>query len=268
MKTGISLITMGAGNVVVLRDTLESFKNVCDEVIYGDMLIFPEDREILHLYEKKYNMKIIPFPFDYIFKNGFSSILNELSSHATNDMVIYMNTSEIIEKDFGITEIVKNNPECNTFYFTHATDKHRWYRMNNRKELKWSGLLHEESVGDHRPYHKPIFQMADLEKDLMNPFKTQVLNDIKEIIYHTQYMRIADDPKALGGTDSSWLNFATGSYESYAYRLRQKGKRYDAFKAGDFDGYMSAVYSDPEFENHKFKSDNGIAFQGDKIHLL
>jgi len=45
MKTGISLITMGAGNVKVLKKTLESFKEVFDEVIYGDLLIYQEDRE-------------------------------------------------------------------------------------------------------------------------------------------------------------------------------------------------------------------------------
>jgi hypothetical protein len=222
MKTGITLITMGAGNVIVLEETLKSFQHVVDEVIYGDTLLFPEDREILYLYEKKYNMKIVRYSFDYIFKNGFAAILNDLCSHATNDMVLYSNTSEAIDIDYGIVEIVNNNLDCNTFYFTHATDKHHWFRMNNRKDLKWSGLIHEESVGNHKPYHKPIFQMKDLEKDLMNPFKAKVFNTVKEAIYFSLYNRIVDDPKSLGGTDPGWVHFATENYESMAYRLRQK----------------------------------------------
>lgn len=268
MKTGISLITMGAGNVIVLEETLKSFKNICDEVIFGDLILFPEDRQILYLYEKEYNMKIIQYPFDFIFKNGFSAILNDLASHASNDMVLYMNLSEVIEIDYGIVDIVNKNKDCNTFYFTHATDKHHWYRMNNRKELKWSGLIHEESVGNHKPYHKPIFQMKDLEKDLMNPFKAQVLNDVKEICYFTQYNRIIDEPALLGGTDPGWIPFAEGNYESMAFRLRKKGARYEAFKKGSFEAYMNAVYTDPEFSKERFESSSAIAFQGDKIHLL
>lgn len=268
MKTGISLVSMGAGNVLVLRETLESFKNVCDEIIYGDLLLFPEDREIIRQYEKEYNMKIVQYPFDYIFKNGFAAILNDLSDHATNDMVLYMNTSEVIDIDYGIVDIVKKHKDRNTFYFTHATDKHHWYRMNNRKDLKWSGMIHEESVGEHIPYHKPIFMMKDLEKDLSEPFKAQVLNDVKEIVYFSQYNKIIDEPSLLGGTDPGWVHFAEANYESMAYRLRKKGERYEAFKNGDLSAYMSAVYSDPEFVKEKFQSSDAVEFQGDKKYLL
>jgi len=48
----ISLLTMGAGNVIVLEETIKSALTVCDEIIYGDLLLFQEDREILGLYEK------------------------------------------------------------------------------------------------------------------------------------------------------------------------------------------------------------------------
>jgi len=263
----LTLLTMGAGNVIVLEETFRSFSKVCNEIIYGDLLLFPEDREILHSYKLKYNLKIVEFPFDFIFKNGFSAILNELSPHATNDMCVYANTSEIIEEDFGIEKAISGNPYCNMFFFTHETDPHRWFRTYDRRNLKWSGLIHESVVGDERPYHKSIFQMADLEKDLMNPFKARVLNDVKEIVYFTNYMRIIDEPNMLGGTDPGWVHFAEANYESMAYRLRKKGKRYEAFKNGDYIAYMNAVYTDPEFQVEKFESSDAIEFQGDPRYL-
>src|ERR1044072_1278503 len=82
----ISMLTMGCGNVKVLKQTLESFKDVCDEFIYGDLLLFPEDREILRQYEKEYNLHVYEFPFYFIFKFGFSAILNALAGYAKNDL--------------------------------------------------------------------------------------------------------------------------------------------------------------------------------------
>lgn len=268
MNTGISLLTMGAGNLIVLRETLESFRGVCDEVIYGDLLLFPEDREILRIYEKEFNMKIIHFKYDFIFEHGFSRVLNELANHATNNMVIYMNTGEVIDEDYGITKIVKDNPGCNTFYFTHRTDPHRWFRLYNRHELKWSGVLHEQLKGDYRPYHKPAFMMKDLPKDMHSTFKAKVLDTVKEIVYHTQYMRIVDDPSSLGETDPGWVHFATENYESMAYRLRQKGDIYESFKSGDLHTFLSACYASKEINDFKFESNTGIEYQEDKKFLL
>lgn len=268
MKRPISLLTMGAGNVIVLEETLKSFSTVCDEIIYGDLLLFPEDREIVHMYAKKYNLKIIGFEFDYIFKHGFASVLNALAHHAKNNMCLYANTSEVIEKDFGITEKVEGNPDCNMFYFTHATDPHRWFRCYDKRYLRWSGLIHESVVGDERPYHKSIFEMADMEKDMGNPFKAKILDITKEIVYFTQYNKIVDHPELLGGTDPGWVHFATANYESMAYRLRQKGRLYEAFKNGDMNEFLSIVYSNEDLQKQTFESNAGIEYQNDKKYLL
>lgn len=265
MKTGITLITMGAGNVKVLGKTLESFSKVCDEVVYGDLLMFPEDREVLKSYQRQYNMGVVRLPFHYIMKHGFSSLLNLLASQASNDHVIYMNTSEVIEIDNGILKTM--SPEYNCYYFDHATDPHRWYRFYNRHELKWSGVIHETLVGDHRPYHKPVFRMADLEKDMDNPFKAKVLNDIKEIVYFYQYTRLVDEPQVLGGTDPGWINFAKENYESMVERLLKKGKRYEAFLRENYDMYMQDVILNPEFEKERFESSTLIEYQGDPKFL-
>jgi len=45
----ISLITMGQANPMALKRTLESFKGIVGEVVYGDVLIFDEDREVVKL---------------------------------------------------------------------------------------------------------------------------------------------------------------------------------------------------------------------------
>lgn len=261
---------MGSGNVKVLEETLKSFvgSGICTDVVYGDLLIFPEDRKIVELYQEKYNIKIVRFPFDYIFASGFSSLLNVLAAKAKNNLVIYMNTSEVISIDYGVNDIVNNNPDCNTFFFTHAVDPHRWHRLYDRRELRWSGMIHEEVVGEHRPYHKPIFQMADLEKDLDNTLKAKVFNDVKEMVYFQQYINLIDFPERQGGTNSGWLSFAKDNYESMMARLKAKGARYEAFIEQDYDKYMKDIMTNPEFEKERFESSVLIDFQGDKKTLL
>lgn len=263
-----SLLCMGAGNVLVLKSTLESFKNICNEVIYGDMLLWESDREILKTYQDEYNLKIIPFEFNYIFKNGFSALLNKLSEYASNDIVMYMNTSEVVDEDYGIVDIIQNNPDCNSFYFTHRQENHRWFRTYNRHELKWGGRIHEQLAGEFRPYYKPIFMMKDLEKDLGDPLKAKILNCAKETVYWQQYISIVEHPEWLSETDPGWVKFCEDNYESMKDRLIKKGARYQAFIDGDLQAYMYDVMNNPEFEKERFESNNLIAYQGDKIHLL
>jgi hypothetical protein len=270
MKTGITGITMLAGNVIVLEETLKSFATICDEIVIGDMILFPEDREILHMYADKYPIKIIKLPFYYIFKNGFASVLNLLASNAKNDTVLYLNTSEVIEIDNGILDIVSGAYNC--YYFDHATDAHRWFRFYDRRELQWSGRIHEALAAppayDFRPYHKPIFRMADLEKDMYSPFKAAVFNSVKEVVYFTNYMSIIDSPDELGATDPGWIKFATENYQSMGERLEAKGDLYIAFLNSDYYALMKSIYETPEFEKQRFESNIGIEYQGDKKYLL
>lgn len=264
----ISLITMGSGNVKVLKETLESFKGIYDEVIYGDLLLFPEDREILRSYKDEYKITIIPFPFNFLFEQGFSCLLNILARAASHRYVMYMNTSEVIDEDYDMQEIVWGNTDCNAFFFTHRTDPHRWYRIYNPKELQWSGVIHEQLEGEYKPYHKPVFMMADKEKDLDDPLKAKILNDVKEIVYFQQYKSLVDSPQRLGATDPGWIKFATENYKSMQERLLNKGDRYKAFIDGNLEAYMHDVMTNPEFEKERFKSSIAIEFTGDKKFLL
>lgn len=269
MKTGISGVTMLAGNVIVLEETLKSLCKICDEIVIGDMIVFPEDRMILYSYAKKYNAKIIELPFDYIFKNGFASVLNCLAKETSNNTVIYLNTSEIIEIDNGILATV--NDAYNCYYFDHATDPHRWYRFYDKRELQWSGRIHEalESLPgcDFRPYHKPVFRMADLEKDMYSPFKAAVFNSLKEISYFSNYMSIVDNPSEMGATDPGWIKFATENYDSMKERLQAKGSLYKAFVDSDYYALMKAIHETPEFEKQRFESNIGIEYQGSPMFL-
>lgn len=259
---------MSSGNPNSLLKTFESFSSICDEIIYGDLLLWPMDRAVVEGYKKDFNLKIIPFKWNALFEHGFSHVLNELASHATNDMVVYANCSEVIEIDYGCLDAVKNNPECNAFYFTHGLENHRWFRMYNRHELKWSGLIHEQLQGDYRPYWKSVFQFADLEKDMDNPYKAKILNLCKEYTYFTQYLRIADDPNALGETDPGWVAFAKADYASFKERMEKRPGVYSAFRTGALSMLWMYLLTDFEFRDEEFKSSDKIAYQGDKIHLL
>jgi hypothetical protein len=257
---------MGAGNVKALGKTLESFKNVFDEVVYGDMLLFDEDRDVLHKYQQKYNMNVVKLSFDYIFRYGFANTLNAISSEATNDIILYMNTSEVIDEDYGVVDIVNDNQGCNSFYFIHRTDTHRWFRLYNRKELMWSGVIHEQLAGEYRPYHKPVFMMADLEKDMDDERKAAILNSVKEIVYFNNYLKIADgDKNALGETDQGWVKFAHENKNSMHERMLSNGLLYDAFYLSD---PFRLAYALSNFKKGaSFESSNLIEYQGDPKYL-
>ena len=263
----ISLITMGQANPIALKRTLDSFKGVVSEVVFGDLLIFPDDRELVKSYQSEYNLRIIPLPFNYIFHMGFSNVLNFLISNAKNDLCLYTNVSEIIEEDFGINKIVNDNQNCNSFYFSHRQEKHRWYRCNDRRFVQWSGLIHEETIGDIKPYHKPIYVMADTDKDSDSELKAAAANTIKEMVYWNQLMKIVDDPKQQQSTNDFWVNFAKEQYQSMVDRLAQKGKHYEAFKIGDFKMFMMDIYSSDYFKTTTFESSNSIEFQGSSKSL-
>lgn len=265
----ISLLTMAHGNPEALRRTLDSFIGVVDEVIFGDLIIFPEDRQIIRDYANKYKMTMVVFPFNYIFKNGFSAVLNVLAHHAKNNWCCYMNCSEIIDGEHRILEIMDyfQKYDFNCYPFNHATDPHSWIRTYKKADLYWSGLIHEELSGVRKPASHYLFQMADTEKDLVDPFKTKVLNDVKEIVYFQQYCRLVEQPEALGATNTGWLHWAQTQYESMKERLDKKGNRYSAFRLSNLDLYMREARSSEEFKQEKFESSTTIEFTGDPKFL-
>lgn len=265
MRTGISLITMGAGNVNALYHTIKSVQGICDEVVYGDMLLWDSNREVVKGYAKEFNLKIVPFDFSYLYHKGFSSLLNELAANATNEYVMYLNTSEVVEIDYGIIDAIKNNPECNAFYFTHFSDPHRWFRTYKKSELQWSGILHEQLKGEYIPYHKSIFQMKDLPKDMDDIKKAKILDSLKEIVYFRQYMNIIDRPETLGETDPGWIRFAKENYDSFRERLLKRRDQEVALIFGDLNRFLEAAEYD--IENNVFKSSIAIEYQNDPAFL-
>ena len=127
-------------------------------------------------------------------------------------------------------------------------------------------MIHEQLGGEYRPYHKPAFMMKDLEKDMYSPFKANVFDVVKEIVYFKNYMSFIDNPKLLGETDEGWVKFATDNYDSFKERLLNKGDAYKAFLRGDYYALMEHFYKTNPQE--KFKSNTGIEYQNNKKYLL
>lgn len=262
----LSLITPTQGNPIALKRTIDSLKGVCDEYIIGSVCLFPDDEREIEKYATEVNLKVVHLPFDYIYRNGFSSILNLLASHVTNRIACYLNVGEILSKNHGILESI-NDEKYNSFYIDHPIEKHRWWRIFSVKDLKWDGLLHEEIIGEYRPYHRSILTFEDTEKDNSNALKAKCYDDVKEICYFTQLCRIVEDPSLLGATSPGWLEFAKDQYESMLIRLKAKGERWEAFKTGDYGRYMNDVMTNPEFEKQRFESSLLIEYQNSNRFL-
>lgn len=257
----ISLITPTQGNPLALKRTVDSVKYICDEIVVGDVILFEDDRKLI----ESYGVRLIDLPFNFIALNGFSSMLNWLADHSKNDVVLYLNVGEIIEKGENILSNITD--EYNAWYIDHATERHRWWRCYNKHEMRWGGLIHEEIMGEWRPFHKPIFTFADTEKDMVDSFKSKIMNDIKESTYWTLLCRIVDDPSELGATNEGWLNFAKSQYDSMLERLKKKGRRYEAFIDGDLNTYLNEAINSEEFAEERFTSNTAIEFQGSPMYL-
>lgn len=262
----ISLIMPTQGNPIALKRTLDSTKDVVNEIVIGSVCVFPEDRELIGSYSSQYNIKIIDLPFNFIFLSGFSRTLNHIAGMASNDMVLYLNVGEVVEKSDG--EILpKIKPEYNAYYIDHSQENHRWWRCYNRRQLKWDGLIHEEVVGEYDPFHKALFTFADTEKDMVDPFKAKVKNDIKECVYWRQLTQLVEHPELLSSTNEGWLKFAKDTYQSMVDRIAQKGERWKYFIDGNYEALMNDYYTNPEFEKERFESNSAIEFQGSPMYL-
>ena len=185
--------------------------------------------------------------------------------------VLYLNCSEIIESGIeNILPAIENNTECyNSFAFDHSTDPHIWFRLYNKKELEWGGYIHEElGIRENRKYYpKPIFRMADTDKDSGDFFYSKVMDTVKELVYFNNYLKLIDQPHLLGNTDTGWINFAQGSYQSFINRLHAKGKMYDAFITGDYDLFMNGIFSPTAFDGQKFESSILLEYQQSPMFL-
>lgn len=263
----MSLVTMTQGNSLSLIRTIDSMSAICDEFIIGTVCVFEKDIQDIKAYTRHLNAKIVQLPFDFIYQKGFSVTLNVLADAATNDLCVYLNVGEVFQSSESSVLSIINCNNCNYYYIDHETEKHRWGRVWNPSEMFWSGLIHEEVVGDHRPYHRPLFRFADTEKDMNDSFKAAVYNDVKEIVYWNQLIKIVDNPEVLGATSIGWVQFAKDNYQTMKSRLALKGNRPKAFEEGNLKMYLNDVYSNPEFEKERFESNHIIEFQGDPKYL-
>ena len=226
----ITLITLTQGNPIALKRTVDNvtdrFGGLVNEVVIGDMCIFEDDRKEINV------GKLVQLPFNYLFVNGFGKTLNTLAGYATNDIVLYMNVGEVVDS------VVNFKSGYNCWMFDHAQETHKWIRMYNRHQLRWSGRIHEEVVGNRNVCPDILFTMADTEKD-PDPFKSQVYNDIKELVYFNQYITLIDQPQEIGATNQGWVAYAKRDYDYIRKRMKDKGARLQAMIEGDLQKYLA-----------------------------
>ena len=253
----ITLVTLTQGNPIALKRTIdnviEHFQGKVNEVVVGDLCPFGDDSEAIQLLSETLPINQITLPFNTLFEQGFGNTLNFLSEFANNDLVLYLNVGEIVESNMQI-DLLSQGYNC--FQFDHAEDKHHWTRLYNKKDMQWSGRIHEEVRREKNVCPTMLFRMADTEKDSHNQCKAQVYNDIKELVYFNQYIKLVEEPNEIGATNQGWVTYAKDGYQSLTERLAKKGKRYEAFKEGDLQKYLDNCQ---EFEN--FDNNNLIHYQ-------
>jgi 2-polyprenyl-3-methyl-5-hydroxy-6-metoxy-1,4-benzoquinol methylase len=261
----LTLITLAHGNPIALKRTLENTKGIVDEVILGDVSIHWKDRELFRSYQYEYNLKIAELPFNYLYKNGFSAMLNELAECSLNDFCLYLNVGELIAEG---KETLKEKLALryNSYYQIHPVETHHWIRTWNKKEMQWSGRLHEECcVGQRKLYPKPLFTFVDSEKDMADPFYAACMNRIKEMVYFKNLVEMVDNPAEKGGTHEGWVQYAKDSYDSLKERLHKSEDLYQAFETGDYNLLMTDLLKNTPCE---FESSTLINFQGNRKDIL
>jgi len=245
MNKSTALITMAQGNPKALRRTFESYRPYCDEIVFGDVLLFEEDRAAVKAMEAEFKLRVVRFDFDFIFHNGFSAILNRLASQATTELALYANCGEIIDPNYPVNWPQQDDGH-NCYFFKHATETHHWIRTYDPKQLEWSGLIHEEVCGLFPRNCRPteVFYMADTEKDTDDPFRRRVCEDVKEMVYFEQLDRLRRQPHLLGGTNAGWLDYTNKQGLYYVTQQLKRGLRYIAFHQHCFELYMQQAKHD------------------------
>ncbi len=233
----ISLVTITQGNPKALRRTIdnlkESFGGMVNEFIVGDVSVMDGD------FDSGFeDVRMVKLPFNALFKDGFANVLNHLATYATNDLCLYLNVGEIVEKGLNSSLIAEG---FNCYSFTSDKDPHIWVRMWNRRQLSWSGRIHEEIIGPRRQCPEILFTMFDTPKDEEDAFRYSVYLDVKEMVYFHQYVWLVDHPEEMGATNSGWLEYSMREIDDLRSRLEAKGARYRAFLDGDKDAYIAAA---------------------------
>lgn len=113
-----------------------------------------------------------------------------------------------------------------------------------------------------------MFTMADTEKDMDDPFKAKVYNDIKEIVYFEQYHQLLVNPEGKGLTNDYWVQFAKDASPPMIDRLLAKGRRYEAFQKGLLWLYLAELINNPEFHTEVQESSTLVNLQGARKDIL
>lgn len=252
----ITLLTATQGNPVALSRTIESaistFGGYIDQVAVIGLCPFPGDTEIIPRIKHVSFFKEMELA--QLYNKGFAETFNEVVHDGyfpDNNLVLYLNVGEVIE---GPVRVDLLKPDHNCYMFDHATETHKWVRLYNRKDLRWSGRIHEEIIGTRRLCPDILFRMADTHKDNDDRFKSWVYNYIKELVYFNQYRTIWSNPQERFATNEGWIKWSGEQFHYHTERINRFPELLESFLADDKEQFLqlakAAYESSPEFANN------------------
>lgn len=227
------------------------FKNAfkyADEIICGSHNPTDGSLEFVKSIKSDIPIRILEFPEDTIYKNGFSFIKNALIEQATGDWIVCLDADEEMEMDKDkLLKWITNGRHIaistHTQHLHTESRQHHWSLDNldvikkeapwiqqkhwrifkNNVGIRWQGLIHEElrhpnghhvsfscSGSDIKMYHYGA--MADMSK-----------RSFKDGLYAELLLRLVENPELRAGTSRWWY---TEYYEKNKEQLLKDREQY------------------------------------------
>jgi hypothetical protein len=237
MSLSLIVPTFG-GNVANIQRTIDSCKDICDDVVIISTAFFRDDQFPLH----QLGHKVVDLPFNYVFKNGFGEYHNQGTEHAKNDWLLLLGVGETFAEAHKDVHQALRDATCDkVFRCNHVNDQHTWKRIWNRKGgTKWGGLIHEEIGGGSDG--GLLFRMQDTEKvPQPSHLENECLRWMKALLYNCMYRRLASNPHELSYTNEGWLKFVAGASESIHGFCEENRDMILSCMTGDYLGFIKQV---------------------------
>ncbi len=221
-----------------IQRTINSCSHICDDTVIVSTAFFIEDQSLF----RDIATKVVQLDWNYVFKQGFGSMMNQGTPHTRHDWCLLLGVAETWAEDFRDTpHLLESAPNNMVFRCSHHNDPNTWKRLWNRTGgPEWSGLIHEEIRGGIDG--GVTFRFQDTDKTpKTDPTKQEILRWIKVLTYHEQYWRLLNDSSLLFGTDPGWLAFVNGSRESIISFRENHQDLIQPCLSGDLVAFLKAV---------------------------
>lgn len=226
------------GNVENIKRTIKSCEGICDETIIISTAFYLDDIGAFH----QLTDKVVELDWNFTFKHGFGSMMNQGTSISKNDWLVLLGVAETLAEPLcDIHKTLQGAQACNVFRCNHINDIHTWGRVWRRGGgTAWSGIIHEEISGGVNA--GLMFRMQDTEK---TPCEDHIRNEanrfIKTLSYNSLYRDLLRTPELLGATDQGWLKFVQGAEESILAFCEDHKEMLDACHKGNLPKFLDLV---------------------------